>query len=138
MVVSSRDEWARMDTSGEESGNSNDADGWNREKVNVTGGYEGCTKVDAKGTCRWPAQWLPLPWPLMGGTLTGVINYGGLMDGLEYVDGSCVECTQWFSPIARKTSIAIQWVSSKSFEIVICDMTVICIRKWNMRHLHII
>ena len=86
MVVSSWDEWAGMDTTREESGNSNDADGWNREKVNVTGAYEGCTKVDARGTCRWPAQWLPLPRPLIGGTLTSVINYGGLMDG------SCVEC----------------------------------------------
>ena len=27
----------------------------------------------------------------MGGTLTGVITDGGLMDGLEDMDGSCVE-----------------------------------------------
>ena len=115
MVVLGRDEWAGMDTSGGESGDSNDADGWNRGKVDVTGGCEGCTKVDAKGTCRWPTWQPPLPRPLMGGTLTGVINDGGLMDGPEDVDGSCVECTWWPSPIARKTSIAIQWVSSKSF-----------------------
>lgn len=138
MIVSGRDEWAGMDTSGGESGDSNDADGWNRGKVDVIGGCEDCTKVDVKGTCRWPAWQPPLPQPPMGGTLTSVINDGGLMDGPEDVDGSCVKCTQWSSPITSKTSIAIQWVSSKSFEIAICDMAVICIRKWNMRHLHII
>ena len=48
MVVSSRDEWAGMDTSVGKSGDSNDADGWNRGKVDVTSGCESCTKVDAK------------------------------------------------------------------------------------------
>ena len=65
----------------------------------------------------------------MGGTLIGVINDGGLMGGPKDVDGSCVKCTRWPSPIAHKTSIEIQWVSSKSFEIAICDTTMICIRK---------
>ena len=44
----------------------------------------------------------------MGGTLIGVINDGGLMDGPKDVDGSCVKCTRWPSPIAHKTSIEIQ------------------------------
>ena len=138
MVVSGRDEWASMDTSGGESGNSNDVDGWNRGNVDVTGGCEGCTKVDARGTCRWPTWRPPFPRPLMGGTLIGVINDGGLMNGPKDVDDSCVECMRWSSPIACKTLILIWRVSSKSFEIVICDTTVIYIRKWNMRHLHVI
>ena len=107
MVVSGWDEWAGMDTSGRESGDSNDTNGWNRGKVDVTSGCEGCTKVDARGTCRWLAQRSPLPRPLMGSTLIGVINDSDLMDGPEDVDGSCVECMRWSSPIARKTSIAI-------------------------------
>ena len=60
----------------------------------MTSGCEGCTKVDTKvdtkGTCRWPARRPPIPRPLMGGTLIGVINDGGLMDDPKDVDGSCV------------------------------------------------
>ena len=91
MVVSGRGEGAGRDTSGGESGGSNDVDGWNRGRIDVTGGCEGCTNVDAEGTCRWPTRWPPLPWPIMGGALTSTINDGGLMDGLEDGDGSCVE-----------------------------------------------
>ena len=111
---------------------------WNKGMVDVTSRCEGCTKVDVGGTCHWLARRPPLLRPLMDGTVTGVINDGGLMDGPEDVDDSCVECMRWSSFIARKTSIAIRWVSSKSFKIAICEMIVICIRKWNMRHLHII
>ena len=31
--------------------------------------------------------------PLMGGTLTGVVNDGVLMDGPKDMDDSCVKCT---------------------------------------------
>ena len=117
MVVLGWGEGVGMDTSREESSASNDVDGWNKGMVDVTSGYEGCTKLDARGTCRWPARRPPLPWPLMGGALTSIVNDGSLMGDLEDVDGSCVRCMWWSSPIACKTSIAIWWVSSKSSEI---------------------
>ena len=93
MIVSGWGEGASMDTWRGESGGSNDANDWNRWKVEVTSGCEGYTKLDAKGTCHWLAWWLPLPRPLMGGTLTGVVNDGGLMDGPKDMDDSCVKCT---------------------------------------------
>ena len=138
MVVSSWGERVGMDTLGGESDGSNNVDGWNRGRVDVNGGCEGCTKLDARGTCRWSARRPPLPRPIMDGTLTSVINDGGLIDGLKDVDGYSVECMRWSSSIARKTSIVIEWVSFKLSEITIYDMIVICTRKWNMRHLHII
>ena len=114
MVVSGWGETASMDTLGGESDDFNDADDWNRGMVDVTSGCECCTKLDVGGTCRWPTRWPPLPRPLMGGTLIGIVNDGGLMDGPKDVDDFCVECAQWSSPITHKTSIAIQWVSFKS------------------------
>ena len=112
MVVSGQGEGAGMGTLGGKSGDSNDADGWNRGRVDVIGGCEACS--DAESTCHWLAQWPHFHRPLMGGTLIGVVNDDGLMDGLEDVDDSCVKCIGWSFSIAHKTLIAIWWVFSKS------------------------